>query len=475
MSSRALTISFLASGGVHVALLGGLMLTGFQVAPSGSTAASSASTVIDFGSMPKEVSGSLPPLVSEDAQLRELAPVVLPPHQPPAEAPMLVKPLVELEPPEVKLGIDDGRDDSKNWIGFKDPTEFRAPKSTVDQAEVSLNPGQRSIASGAPGKPGDVGRPGIPGEAAPAAPATASAPEASATPTPPTSTQVPPTLSPTDVAKQQSAATQRGVKGDGPREVKSQEEVRASHATLGKAETLNPAVTPFDGAVPASNKGVPNAAAADEGDEAESREAVEKRDAKTQGSPLGTDKSTDKSKGEAVTAAAVSQPSAVVPAGAATPASAPSPTPASPSETGNQGQRGSEGNNASGANVTGDKAGEKDDREADASAVVDSIEVVPGKPAAANGLRIQTSRPQWSMATKLTARPRNPTVRITFGPTGRVVKAEFEKGKSTGYTDVDQPLLNAMYRWTARGEAIDKLNPANPRAGVTISVNILLN
>jgi hypothetical protein len=252
-------------------------------------------------------------------------------------------------------------------------------------------------------------------------------------------------------------------KGDGPNPVEPQEKIDAARATPGKPDAATPATSPFDRPVPPVEKGVENANAKDTGDDTTSREAIQKRDAKVQGSPSGSDKSAEE---------IPAQPT-ITPPSVPAPAAAPTPSPST--EQGNQGQRGSDGNNASGATVTGDKPGEKDDREADASAVIDSVEVVPGKPAAAKGLRIQTSRPQWSMATKLTARPRNPTVRITFGPTGRVAKAEFVTGKSSGYVDVDQPLLNAVYRWTARGEAIDKLNPANPKSGVTITVNILLN
>ena len=35
-------------------------------------------------------------------------------------------------------------------------------------------------------------------------------------------------------------------------------------------------------------------------------------------------------------------------------------------------------------------------------------------------------------------------------------------------------MLNAVYRWTARGEALSKLPAGNPDAGVTITVTILL-
>jgi hypothetical protein len=471
MGSKAITISFLASSGVHLALFGGLMVTGYQFPNSEAHSHANAQTTIDFAAMPwarpdGEIAG-LPP--------REVTPpeksVFAQEEQP---RPVVVEPLVKdvVEPLEVKLGIDDGNKESRNWIGFKDPTEFRAPKSTVDQAEVAINPGDASLSSGAPGKPGPAGAVGEPGQASPATASGARVPLSTHTaPAPLTAAgaatgtaigadQQSPDGKPTSPAEHAAA-----VKGEGPETTEAKEKIEAAHATLGKPEIVPAATSVFDQPLPPQAKGVANAVATDSGEETTSREAVDKRDAKVRGTPSGDERGAADSAAKAAVGAA--------PAGASAPAAIPAAT--GPSEQGNQGQRGSEGNNASGATVTGDKPGQKDDREADASAVIDSIEVVPGKPAAAKGLRIQTSRPQWSMATKLTARPRNPTVRITFGPTGRVSKAEFVAGKNSGYVDVDQPLLNAVYRWTARGEAIDKLHAGNPKAGVTITVNILLN
>lgn len=442
MPSKSVTISFLVSGGVHLTLLAALKVTGFQVTPASNAAEPSISTIVALASVPAvpaaaELQPALPPSPSPPVSEADAVPT------PPAALPATPPPQPVIEPAEVKLGIDDGRTDSKNWIGFKDPTEFRAPKSTVDQAEVSLNPGQPSVASGAPGKPGEAGKPGEPGKDSPSTP-----------PVPTTSAPSAPK------AEQAPSPTTPPAKGDAANAQHAQAKVDAAHATLGKPDEVPAALNAFDRPAPAAEKGVEQAKPQDQGNDATSRLPVQERQEKSQGSPSGSAASSDQ------TPITSSTPPAPAP---------PAPTAANQATQGNQGQRGSDGNNASGANITGDKPGEKDDREADASAVIDSIDVVPGKPAAAKGLRIQTSRPQWSMATKLTARPRNPVIRITFGPTGRVVKAEFEKGKNTGYPDVDQPLLNAIYRWTARGEAIDKLNPTNPRAGVTITVNILLN
>ena len=51
---------------------------------------------------------------------------------------------------------------------------------------------------------------------------------------------------------------------------------------------------------------------------------------------------------------------------------------------------------------------------------------------------------------------------------------EDKRVQSTGSRDVDEVLVNAMYAWTATGEAIDELDPADPEAGVTITLKILM-
>lgn len=123
--------------------------------------------------------------------------------------------------------------------------------------------------------------------------------------------------------------------------------------------------------------------------------------------------------------------------------------------------------------VKGDRPGEKSDRESTAASVNETVEVVPGRPAAAKGLEIKTIRPRWTETTKLVAVPRNPVVRVTFARSGRVSNAEFTAGQNTGWRDVDEPLLDAIYRWTAKGEALRKL-PAAKDAGLTVEFRIVL-
>jgi hypothetical protein len=124
----------------------------------------------------------------------------------------------------------------------------------------------------------------------------------------------------------------------------------------------------------------------------------------------------------------------------------------------------------------GDGIGAASDRDSPGTSIDDVVDIkLNGGPQAAKGLEIRPVRPHYSTVTRLTAAPRNAVVRVVFGKDGTVIKAEFVDGHTTGYADVDQPLLNAIYEWTATGEALDKLSNTNPRAGVSITFNIIMS
>jgi len=112
------------------------------------------------------------------------------------------------------------------------------------------------------------------------------------------------------------------------------------------------------------------------------------------------------------------------------------------------------------------------DKEADATSTEDEepIEYTLGQPLAARGLDIRTVRPEWSVRTRLLARPRSPLVRMHFDRSGKVVEAEIEE--STGHADVDRPLLDAIYRWRARGEGLERLPEDDPEAVIVIRLRI---
>lgn len=90
----------------------------------------------------------------------------------------------------------------------------------------------------------------------------------------------------------------------------------------------------------------------------------------------------------------------------------------------------------------------------------------PGGVIAAEGIEIKTKAPRFSAIAKLTV-PINPRVAVTFDPSGEVIDAKFLR--STGYDNVDSPILNSLYQWKATGPRVE----ASDRP-FTITINILL-
>ncbi len=120
------------------------------------------------------------------------------------------------------------------------------------------------------------------------------------------------------------------------------------------------------------------------------------------------------------------------------------------------------------------RVAERSTKESTPTAVSKPIDWHPGHPAAGQGLDITTVTPRWSETTRLSALPRNPVVRIDFARDGHVVRAAFLPNLDSGYASVDGPLLDAIYRWRARGQALDDL-PDGSDAVVSMTVRILLN
>jgi hypothetical protein len=153
------------------------------------------------------------------------------------------------------------------------------------------------------------------------------------------------------------------------------------------------------------------------------------------------------------------------PAAATPPAPQPTPTPGTPPPPA--------------SDARGKAPGLLSDAESVAAALREAIDVKPGKVLAAKGLRIQTVRPEWAVTTRLMARPKNPVVKVTFGRSGRVIKADFVDGQGTGWTDVDGPLKDALYRWTAKGATLDEIpaspGPGDESRGVSLTFRVILS
>jgi hypothetical protein len=82
-------------------------------------------------------------------------------------------------------------------------------------------------------------------------------------------------------------------------------------------------------------------------------------------------------------------------------------------------------------------------------------DVVLGRVLVSNGIEIKTVRPHFHIATIYTAAPRNPTARLVFDKTGQVIKAVLTR--SSGYPDIDSPILNSLYEWRATGKKLQQL------------------
>ncbi len=120
------------------------------------------------------------------------------------------------------------------------------------------------------------------------------------------------------------------------------------------------------------------------------------------------------------------------------------------------------------------------EREVVATRIKRAIDVDPRKPNApivGRGMEIKTVHPRYPTAVRLSSVPKNPVVLIYFNGLGKVKKAEFLRdGRvvySTGVKGVDEPLLNAIYQWRAKGAEIDRLDPTDPNDVVEVSIKIV--
>ncbi|GAB4384109.1 MAG: hypothetical protein Kow0022_05710 [Phycisphaerales bacterium] len=125
--------------------------------------------------------------------------------------------------------------------------------------------------------------------------------------------------------------------------------------------------------------------------------------------------------------------------------------------------------------VRSGRPGIEDQRESDAAARQKPLKYTPGKPIAAEGIEITTVRPDFGTAVRMLANPQDPLVIIEFRSDGHVQRARFARSGTrvlgTGNPYVDGAILDAIYRWTARGAAIDALPEGQT---LTYTVQLLL-
>lgn len=95
-----------------------------------------------------------------------------------------------------------------------------------------------------------------------------------------------------------------------------------------------------------------------------------------------------------------------------------------------------------------------------------------GKAISAEGLKINTTRMHLTSLQRARRPGGNPLVEIFFDHAGQVAKARISRGRGSGRSDIDQALINAIYEWTAEGEAIDELEDGD--APLLLRMRILL-
>lgn len=99
----------------------------------------------------------------------------------------------------------------------------------------------------------------------------------------------------------------------------------------------------------------------------------------------------------------------------------------------------------------------RDEREADPTDFAHSWRVMPGGVLVGQGLEIQTARPVMSIVGQLTSIPRNAIISVSFDRQGDAVDAQMVR--STGYKDWDAAIIASLYKWKAKGEALEKAQP----------------
>ena len=99
---------------------------------------------------------------------------------------------------------------------------------------------------------------------------------------------------------------------------------------------------------------------------------------------------------------------------------------------------------------------------------VNPVKVRPGGVITVEGLQINTVIARPSLVVQLSTIPRNPMARLTFAPSGQVIKVRMER--STGYEGWDGPVEASLYAWHATGPKLAELT-----RNFEISVNIMIH
>lgn len=355
------------------------------------------------------------------------------------------KPVPQDENRDVRFGIDNSNNQTKTWLGFLEGDTPTGMKGEVEQAAMSLDPG-------APGAPGSA--PAAPSEATPETPP-------SPPPSPPAENTPPAEMKPPDQVQPEKPLV--------PAPAPSRTAVPLPAATSGAQGETSDSKDPL-----ADRAGVPNAKTGERVENSKPKDApdspelpkdpvTDKPDTKPGVDREGEKRPEEKDVKSALDGKGEEQKEVEAKLAEAIPAEKPpevqpplaqAPTPPQPTTqpaTPTPPQPASQ----SATPTAGGQAklkGVRSDRESEAvtNKVIDVVNR-DGRVAAGRGLNIRTRRAEFTNTTLLTAPPRDTLVRISFQKAGDVKRAEFVDGMSTGNPNVDDPLLNAIYRWRASG------------------------
>lgn len=334
-----------------------------------------------------------------------------------------------VQPPDLpmRLGRQDSSTASIAWLGVtRDPVLGEGQESTVEQAELTIVAGNAE-------------------EAAQAIPATPEQPKV---------VEVVPTV-PTEQAAEAQDETQVA---ESQPEPTPEPLVEATTAPPEQAAPISipadPQTSIIEESAPAETHDIPDAIA---------RLSEPEPENPSEAQPNESPEPEPEPEPEIVTVPAQETP--VEQVQAAPPQSATTPESQPPSQSQTQG-----------------KPGQVDDRESVASIIRRAQEVratTLNQPLSGEGLEIKPIEPKFPASVRFTQLPRNPIVLIRFNAQGRVVKAQFlrddEKKKvyDTGSKGVDEPLINAIYKWRASGKQLEALDPNDPESTIEISMKII--
>ncbi len=464
---------------------------------------------------------ALPPQADTETNSDETKPDPAKPDQAKAE-PEQVEPKPPKpkppEPKEVRLGQDDGNPESKNWIASTQPGEHSAPKAEVEQAFVRRNSKSGNGATefvkpqaGAPENaapvPDATDAPTEPAKPEPREPEPATADErpvekaVEPTKTPPTAAALPVTLAPsaTDAKADEAIKPSKG------------EDAELSKSPTGeaKAESGKPSDAKTD--QPSPPKPDPDAKPDDSkplaSEQGESKDAPPSDQVGPGSKPGGAtapapqqDKPGEESKPAPAgsegnggtpakpTAAPESEKPATEPTSElddrtleqmlleALKSERPVPT-TSPKPRADDLRRGGSAREAQvpgkpGPQMDTDEVAWVADKEADPTSLRRVAKFEAGKVEAGQGLEILTLNPQFDAVTRNLASPRSPVFEVKFNKQGEAKRVRMIR--SSGTSNVNDPIQNVLYKWRARGKVLEEL-PDDPDAGVVLRIRFLLS